>query len=183
LKTLKNELNDRVLRFDGVSEVDPEQVARFLLLGVPSSKLRIHGASEDIESFNRQVPEEDQVLPAIDEPVAIDLGWQIPEPYLSLDLDTYLLAKFDDNRPQDYTDAQYATALQRIADELEQIEQRGMVEFMRTIIYVLDTLRKNNVVWGVGRGSSCACYLLFIVGLHAVDCVRFEVPMEEFFHE
>jgi len=152
-----------------------------LLLGVKPSKLRVIGSSPAIDEYNHQVPTEDQLRPAGDE-VLINLDWSIPEPYYSLDLAVYLVEKFDERRPRDYTPDEYRQALERVALELEQVEIFGMVEFMRTVIYVLDMLRAHDVVWGVGRGSSCASYLLFIIGLHAVDCVRFDVPYEEFYH-
>lgn len=152
-----------------------------MLLGVPSSKIRTTGFREDIESFNRQVASEDAILPVAAEPVSVNLDWSVPEPYLSMDLSEYMFNAFGERRPQ-YTDAEFDLALKRIVDELEEVRKRGMTEFMRTIIYVLDMFRKHNIIWGVGRGSSCASYLLFIVGLHVVDCVRFDVPMEEFYH-
>lgn len=183
MKALKSDLVDRVLRFDGVSEVSsPEQVAHLLLLGVPSSKIRTTFTDPDIDLFNQQVPAEEEIRQVAPEPVNINLDWSIPEPYRSMDLDEYMFNAFDARRPTDYTEEQFNTALKRIVDELEEVRVRGMTEFMRTVIYVLDTLRKNNVIWGVGRGSSCASYLLFIIGLHAVDCVRFDVPLEEFYH-
>ena len=47
--------------------------------------------------------------------------------------------------------------------------------------YIIDTLRENNVVWGVGRGSSVASYVLFLLGVHKIDSVKYNLPLEEFF--
>jgi DNA polymerase III alpha subunit len=47
--------------------------------------------------------------------------------------------------------------------------------------YVVDTLRNNQVVWGVGRGSSVASYVLFIIGVHKIDSVKYKLPINEFF--
>lgn len=180
---LKTELTDRILRFDGVSEIHPDEVARYLLLGVPAKKLRVTEPSADLEQYNHQVPEEDQVALNTDASVVLNMDWNVPEPWRSLDLEKHVVDLYFKEHWDRYTKAEDAIAIQRMADELEQVEERGMVEFMRTVIYILHVLRENNVVWGVGRGSSCASYLLFLVGLHVVDCVEFEVPMEEFFHE
>ena len=49
------------------------------------------------------------------------------------------------------------------------------------LIYFVDTLRANNVVWGVGRGSSVASYVLFIIGVHKIDSVKYKLPINEFF--
>ena len=182
MRSLKSELNDRVLRFDGVSEIDPEQVARYLLLGVPASKLRVNEETDDLRSFNHQVPPEDQIYVGLDDPIQLDMSWQLPKKYTALDLDEYFVALYNQVEERYSVDVR-GQVLERIAAELEEIKKRGLIEFMRTVIFILDELKKNNVVWGVGRGSSCASYLLYLIGLHVVDCVTMDVPMDEFFHD
>ena len=116
--------------------------------------------------------------------VNLSMAWQLPEKYKNLDLWNVILDTFF-NRLESlgYEEAVQQEAFARLFDEYDEIKRRGMVEFIRTVIYVLDTFREKGVVWGVGRGSSCASYTLFILGLHVVDCVCLKVPMEEFFHD
>jgi DNA polymerase III alpha subunit len=184
MQKLSTDLDERTLRFDGVSILSPELVARALVRGVPPSMLRVREASPEIESFNEQVAEQDRIRLDAPEPVSLDMTWRLPDQYYRLDI---LHRVFDDFEGRlkslKYTEAQIEVAAKRITDEIDEIEQRGMKEFMRTIIYVLDTFREKGIVWGVGRGSSCACYILFVLGLHAVDCVLHEIPLEEFFHD
>jgi DNA polymerase III alpha subunit len=47
--------------------------------------------------------------------------------------------------------------------------------------YIVDTLRANNIVWGVGRGSSVASYVLHLIGVHKIDSIKYNIPIEEFF--
>jgi DNA polymerase III alpha subunit len=47
--------------------------------------------------------------------------------------------------------------------------------------YIVDTLRANNIVWGVGRGSSVASYVLHLIGVHKIDSIKYSIPIEEFF--
>jgi len=184
MKQLQVELTDRVLRFDGVSIVSPEMVARCLLLGIAPTMLRVTKGGWELEQFNDNVPEEEQLKVVAEEPINLSYRWQLPEEYSGMDLREYILEKTTDwLLASDYSEQEQLKAMHRIGAEMIEIEKRGMVEFFKTIIYVLDTFRKTGVVWGVGRGSSCASYILFILGLHAVDCFRFNVPMEEFFHE
>lgn len=185
MKKLEVPLNDRTLRFDGVSIVTPEQVAHPISLGVPPSLLRIRGSSEEVNLFNLQVADQEKLLEEFDEPIRLDMSWRLPEKYKNLDIDEYVqtVFEFSIHDRLNYSDEQLEKACYRIVDELAEIKKRGMTEFMRTIIYVLDTFREKGIVWGVGRGSSCACYVLFILGLHVVDCVKHDVPLEEFFHD
>ena len=71
----------------------------------------------------------------------------------------------------------------RLQQELELYKKHNMIPVLKTVKYIVDTLRKNNVVWGVGRGSSVASYVLFLVGIHKIDSVKYKLPIEEFFKE
>jgi DNA polymerase III alpha subunit len=51
---------------------------------------------------------------------------------------------------------------------------------LRYLKYLVDTLRKNNVVWGVGRGSSVASYVLFLIGVHRIDSLYYDLNVDEF---
>jgi DNA polymerase III alpha subunit len=193
MKELKTDLGDRILRFDGVSEVQPDQLAQYLLLGIAPSQLRVAGSEADVAQFNEQVAAEDELRIAGPEPINIDLTWQLPKKYMELNLEIHMFGTLEERmglvqsspemKDLDYDMTELHKAMCRVQAELDEVKKRGMEEFMRTVIFILDELKKNNVVWGVGRGSSCASYLLFLIGLHVVDCVKMDVPMEEFFHE
>lgn len=182
MKQLSTQLLDRELRFDGVSIIDPARVADALLRGVSPSQLRLTRHTEDTELFNRVGDQELKL--AEQEPVNLSFEWQLPEPHLSMDLEATIVARAVDRLTElNYPEELHLAACQRIQDELEEIKRRGMVEFFKTVIYILDTFRQRGVTWGVGRGSSCASYVLFLLGLHSVDCMVYNVPMSEFFHD
>lgn len=186
MRKLSTDLNERTLRFDGVSILEPELVSRALVRGVPAELVRVRRMSAEIDLFNEQVTEQERIRLDGPEPISLDMSWRLPDEYKNLNLENRIVGTFmsrSDEFIKKYTPEQYDEAMVRIAAEFEQIEKRGMIEFMRTIIYVLDMFRKNGIVWGVGRGSSCACYILFVLGLHSVDCVVHEIPLEEFFHD
>jgi len=48
------------------------------------------------------------------------------------------------------------------------------------MIYIVDMMRKNNLVWGVGRGSSVASYVLYLIGIHKIDSLKYNLNIEEF---
>jgi DNA polymerase III alpha subunit len=70
---------------------------------------------------------------------------------------------------------------QRVSQELELFIKNDMYDLLHVMKYVVDTLRENNVVWGVGRGSSVASYVLHLIGVHKIDSVKYNIPIEEFF--
>lgn len=186
MRRLETELADRTLRFDGVSILHPDDVADAMAVGLDPTLIRVSELTTDVERFNANVTDAEQLRLATPEPIRVDMAWRLPEKYQTLDLEAYITDIFSQRAPTlhaTYTPQQVEDSYVRIADELEEIRRRGMTEFLKTIIYILDVFRAQNVVWGVGRGSSCASYVLFILGLHAVDAVKLNVPLSEFFHD
>ena len=71
----------------------------------------------------------------------------------------------------------------RVSQELELYIKHGMYDVLHVMKYIVDTLRANKVVWGVGRGSSMASYVIFLIGVHKIDSIKYKLPIEEFFKE
>jgi len=82
-----------------------------------------------------------------------------------------------------YSQCQTLEQTQRVDRELELFIKHGMYDVLHVMKYVVDTLRENNIVWGVGRGSSVASYVLYLIGVHKVDSIKYNLPIEEFFKE
>jgi DNA polymerase III alpha subunit len=96
-------------------------------------------------------------------------NWFIPEEYKTLDIEKYLI----DQCPTENID--------RLNTELRLYHKYNMIPVLKTMKYIVDTLRKNNIVWGVGRGSSVASYVLYLIGVHKIDSVKYNLPIDEFF--
>lgn len=97
--------------------------------------------------------------------------WFIPAEYAEMDIEGFLV----DQCPKQH--------YERLVQELELFRKNNMIPMLRTMKYVVDTLRANNVVWGVGRGSSVASYVLYLIGVHKIDSIKYKLPIEEFFKE
>lgn len=69
---------------------------------------------------------------------------------------------------------------QRVRDELTAFENRGMITLLQWLKYFVDTMRANQLVWGVGRGSSVASYVLFLIGVHKIDSLKYNLDWQEF---
>ena len=48
------------------------------------------------------------------------------------------------------------------------------------LIYIIETMRKHELVWGVGRGSSVASYVLYLLGVRKVDSLKYNLDIKEF---
>jgi DNA polymerase III alpha subunit len=98
--------------------------------------------------------------------------WFIPEEYRTMDILDWL-----------YQRCPTPEIRKRVVEELRLFAKYNMIPMLKTMKYVVDTLRANNVVWGVGRGSSVASYVLHIIGVHKIDSIKYNIPIEEFFKE
>jgi len=70
--------------------------------------------------------------------------------------------------------------LQRVGEELLLFQERGLFDLLKYLKYLVDTMRDNGVIWGVGRGSSVASYVLYLIGIHKVDSMYYDLPITEF---
>lgn len=68
----------------------------------------------------------------------------------------------------------------RVNEELVLFTQYGMINLLYYLKYLVDTMRKNNIVWGVGRGSSVASYVLYLIGVHKVNSLQYNLDIREF---
>ena len=98
--------------------------------------------------------------------------WFIPEEYRTMDILDWL-----------YTKCPTPEIRERVVEELRLFAKYDMIPMLKTMKYIVDTLRKNNIIWGVGRGSSVASYVLFLIGVHKIDSIKYKLPIEEFFKE
>lgn len=177
---MKSELQNRTLWFDGTCEVSPSTVKHLFLSGVTPDKIVVPNPDEEIQQFNRLSDVE--IVSTKDRNSIFDLTWNLPADYLSIDIDQYLADKLhhflqssNANKQKDYED--------RLKEEILEIKKSGMSDLLKTLIYVIDTFKQKDVVWGVGRGSSCASFALFLIGVHRVDPVKYGIPLTEFFHD
>lgn len=68
----------------------------------------------------------------------------------------------------------------RVSLELELFIQHGMLDLLYYLKYLVDTMREKNILWGVGRGSSVASYVLYLIGVHKIDSIKYDLDIKEF---
>lgn len=104
----------------------------------------------------------------------------IPKEYLEIDVDQYVLRA---ERLKTKSKNEFSTRIERVKYELALFYKKGFYDLLRTMIYIIDTFKKNSVVWGVGRGSSVSSYVLYLLEVHDVDPILYELDFSEFIKE
>ena len=95
----------------------------------------------------------------------------LPDYYRELDVAQYIMDLCPDDE----------VARARVESELSEFSARNLLDILRLLIHIVTILRKNNVVWGVGRGSSVASYCLYLLGVHRVDSIKYETRYKKKF--
>ncbi len=135
---------------------------------------------EDIEQYTKALKELGINLPKISEVPKRSISgndfdkanienWYMPKEYYELDVKKYLLEKCTDDVEK-----------KRVEDEYELFERKNFVRVLQFLIYFINTLRKHNIVWGVGRGSSVASFCLFLIGVHKINPIEYKIDYTEF---
>jgi len=95
--------------------------------------------------------------------------WHMPEQYRNIDVLRYLLDRCQNDSEQE-----------RVNKEYELFEKKGFIKVLQFLIYFIDTLREKNIVWGVGRGSSVSSFCLFLIGVHKINPLLYNLDYREY---
>ena len=135
--------------------------------------------NDDVDKFNAAM--EAQGLDPLQKYIPLDVDtktfdgvcqseWFMPDEYKTLNVYDYVMNKAGDDLAE----------LERVEEELAQFKVRGMTNLLRYMIYLVDFMRENDIVWGVGRGSSVASYVLYLIGVHRIDSLKYNLDWREF---
>lgn len=96
--------------------------------------------------------------------------WFIPEKYKNIDVLDYIISK-----------CKYNYEIERIDEEYKIFYEQNMIDLLRIMIYISDVVNENNIFLGIGRGSSVSSYILYKLGIHKVDSIKYNLDYNEFF--
>lgn len=115
--------------------------------------IKYAASSESIEQFDQR----------------LQSNWHMPDEYQNLDIAKWVL-------DQCQTDSER----QRVGEELLLYLDRNLFKLLQYLKYLVDTMRKHDIVWGVGRGSSVASYVLYLIGVHRINSMYYSLDINEF---
>ena len=101
---------------------------------------------------------------------ACQSNWFMPDEYRTLDIEEWIWTQTPPWDPQ-HT---------RVTEELAAFKARNMMDLLRWLKYFVDTCTQHDIVWGVGRGSSVASYVLYKIGVHRIDSIKYNLDWQEF---
>ena len=120
--------------------------------------------------INKPIEEPGKLLMSVpDWDSAQQTKWKMPQEYKDLDIAQHVLnlCSTEDE-------------LQRVGEELLLYQERGLFDLLRYLKYLVDVMIENKIIWGVGRGSSVASYVLYKLGVHRIDSMYYKLDIAEF---
>lgn len=175
-------LEDRTIDSYGRIILNDDEIIKLLFSGKQNFNGVYTEQSEEIELYNQSIDyfglqgqklsvysEEDNM--SLEEFDKINTNtWILPEEYLELNVEKYVLDKCSTKEE-----------LIRAQEELALYKKHEMFIVLKCLIYLVDHMRENNIVWGVGRGSACSSYVLYLLNVHRVNSIKFNLDYMEFF--
>jgi len=156
--------------------IEEEDLVTLMLQGVTPTKI-VTTESKKLDQYNHfcklfEITGIDYVVPvqSFDKFKPNDENnWHMPEQYKSMDVYHFLSSKCK-------TDEQ----LHRLEIEWQAFKLHNLIPLLKYMVYLVDTMRDGGIVWGVGRGSSVSSYILYLIGVHKVDSIKYDLDFKEF---
>ena len=95
--------------------------------------------------------------------------WIFPVVYQQIDVRAWLLDKCTTQ-----------IEIDRVLLEYSLYEERGLIMLLRLFIYLVEYMRNNGFIWGVGRGSSVSSYILYLIGIHRVNSLKYNLEISDY---
>lgn len=176
-------LDERILWFDGDSSWSVKALGDRILSGRPW----VDNYVIDADDFSVKYINEVDDTVNLRAKTSITIGdesfqWNIPIEYFELNVKEViykrLKVEFDQNC---FSKHDEDLRIDRVKSELILWEDRGLIDVLRLLMYVVDTFVETNTIWGTGRGSSCCSYILYLIGVHDVDSIQYDLDIKDFF--
>jgi DNA polymerase III alpha subunit len=95
--------------------------------------------------------------------------WVFPAIYQQIDVKTWLLDKCKTQHEAD-----------RVDEEYKLFEERNLIMLLRLFIFLVNYMRENKLIWGIGRGSAVSSFCLYLIGIHRVDPLKYNLNIKDF---
>jgi DNA polymerase III alpha subunit len=164
-------LEDRILLNNGTSIVTDEYAVRKLLEGGELPSHIIVGKSDDSDLYDLMYKSNISIS-EINEEVTPKI---ICDMHYGDIIDELIGTHRDDTDESLHKD--------RLAKEIDFFVKSDNMSLLGSIKALIKQFKSDNIVWGVGRGSSCASYVLYLLEVHDVNPILFSIPFSEFSKE
>jgi DNA polymerase III alpha subunit len=124
---------------------------------------------ENVNNINTWQQEQDCAMTMAQFDQQNQSQWYMPKEYKKLDIAEHVLNLC--TTPEQ---------LQRAGHELLLYQEKNLFDLLRYLKYLVDVMKENRIIWGVGRGSSVSSYVLYLLEVHRIDSMFYDLDPTEF---
>lgn len=146
---------------------DPTKNLNNVLVDQSVNLLTMQQLLDQMPNFIEYATDENQTIEEFDQ--TCQQNWHMPDEYKTLDIAKYVLGLCSNE-----------AELQRCGEELLLYQEKNLFDLLRYLHYLVQVMREHNIIWGVGRGSSVASYVLYILGVHRINSLYYNLDPKEF---
>jgi DNA polymerase III alpha subunit len=167
------------MKTDSYSQLvfDEDDIVNLILSGhYPLPTGILVDKSVDVKSVKSQLDTVPEFIEYTEPTDSIDIfdyklqsNWYMPDEYKKLDIAEHVL-KLCVTQEE----------LQRAGEELLLFQDRNLFDLLKFLKYLVDTMKLNGIIWGVGRGSSVSSYVLYLLGVHRINSMYYDLDIQEF---
>lgn len=170
---MKRKINNRKINSDGLVILNDNSLFQSLFVDSKYIEHATSSDSEEIQEYKKwakiyDLPEIKTKEEAIDHTKNQNV-WLMPNEYQELDIEEYIINLCKTEEEQI-----------RVVDELHEYDSRDLYNLLRFLVYLVNTMKKNNIIYGIGRGSSVSSYCLYLIGVHRVNSLKYNLDIKEF---
>lgn len=158
--------NKRILLRNGVSIKDVFELARDIVSGKEINAKAIE--DENTEKYFKRYREDLSFVEEDAKPLPLPNEHSVEEEIELIDL--ILTSPRFQNTEE---------GRERISEEVEFFKKTGNIKFLLEVNDLIQEFKRNEVVWGVGRGSGSASYVLYLMEVHDIDPIKYDIPFYE----
>jgi DNA polymerase III alpha subunit len=125
-----------------------------------------------LDDWPLPLPYENPAIPLTEYDQNFQSNWLMPQEYRELNIEDYIFTLCTTEEEQS-----------RVLKELELFKKHNMIPLLKYLKFLVDNMRSNGVLWGVGRGSSVASYSLYLLGVHKINSIKYNLDINEFLKE
>lgn len=169
--------------FDDTYIVDPLTIEKDpFLLAKLQRKVFVTEMTPLVHSYNQMVMADGKITAKLEfnDSVIDSNAWKMPEEYKNMSLKDISCRLLDRQEELNLDNDQYDTRILRIKSELMSYREIDKMDMIRLMCYIVDTMTAAKQIWGVGRGSSVSSYVLFLIGVHDIDSVKYDLDFTDF---
>lgn len=95
--------------------------------------------------------------------------WFISDDTKNIDVESFLLSKCETDLERN-----------RVEEEMLLYKERHLIPLLQLMIYLTKYFKDNKIVKGVGRGSSVSSFVLYLIGIHKINSLKYDLSIHDF---